>query len=101
MIAGGVTTRWPRARAPTRPDSRGMHAGAEIASMTRHQAEPIEDVALAGGALYLIVMRALIAGFRDMGAIEADARIVEINGPIGGMRQELRCWLLEHEGAEP
>ena len=101
MIAGGVTTRWPRPTAANRPDTCGMHAGAEIASMTRHQAEPFQDVALAGGSLYLAVMRALIAGFRDMGAIDADARIVEINGPIGRMRQELRDWLLEREGTAP
>jgi hypothetical protein len=101
MIAGGVTTRWPRPSAANRPDTRGMHAGAEIVSMTRHQTEPFQDVALAGGSLDLAVMRPLIAGFRDMGAIDADARIVEINGPIGRMRQELRGWLLEREETPP
>jgi hypothetical protein len=39
-------------------------------------------------------MRAMLAGFIDMGCVSADARIVEINGPIGRMRRELRLWLL-------
>lgn len=34
MIAGGVTTRWPRPPSPHRPDTYGIHAGAEIASLT-------------------------------------------------------------------
>jgi hypothetical protein len=54
----------------------------------------MDDVALAGGHLYLTVMRAMLDGFIDMGCISADARIVEINGPIGRMRRELRLWLL-------
>ncbi len=68
----------------------------KAADMTaRHQAEPIEDVALVGGQLDLKVMRSLLQGFRAMGAIEPDARIAEINGPIGRMRQDLRRWLLD------
>ena len=39
-------------------------------------------------------MRAMLEGFIDMGCVSADARIVEINGPIGRMRRELRLWLL-------
>jgi len=38
--------------------------------------------------------RAMLAGFIDMGCVSADARIVEINGPIGRLRRELRLWLL-------
>jgi hypothetical protein len=51
-------------------------------------------MAAVGGHLYLTVMRARLAGFIDMGCVSADARIVEINGPIGRMRRELRLWLL-------
>jgi len=98
MIAGGVTTRWPRPPGPRRPDTYGMHPGAEIASITRYASEPMEDVALAGGHLYLDVMHAFLEGFRAMGAIEPEARIVEINGPIGLMRRRLRAWLLEERG---
>ena len=98
MIAGGVTTRWPRPRSPRRPDNCGMHPGAEIAQLTRYAKEPMEDVALVGGHLYLDVMRALLVGFREMHAIEPDARVVEINGPIGLMRRNLRAWLLGERG---
>jgi hypothetical protein len=94
MIAGGMTTRWPRPPSPRAPDNYGMHPGFEIASLTRYGAEPMDDVALAGGHLYLTVMRAMLEGFINMGCVSADARIVEINGPIGRMRRELRLWLL-------
>jgi hypothetical protein len=104
MIAGGMTTRWPRPPSPRAPDNYGMHPGFEIASLTRYGAEPMDDVALAGGYLYLTVMRAMLEGFIDMGCVSADARIVEINGPIGRMRCELRLWLLGRtpdRGARP
>ena len=71
-----------------------MHPGAEIAQITDYAREPMEDVVFIGGHLYLEVMRALLEGFRAMGAIEPEARIVEINGPIGLMRENLRAWLL-------
>jgi hypothetical protein len=94
MIAGGATTRWPRPPSPRLPDNYGMHPGAEIASLTRYGAEPIHDIALVGGHLYLDVMRAMLAGFREMGCILDRARVTEINGPIGFMRRDLRRWLL-------
>lgn len=94
MIAGGMTTRWPRPPSPRKPDNYGMHPGAEIASLTRYGSEPIDDVALVGGHLYLTVMRAMLEGFVDMGCVDADAHVVEINGPIGRMRHQLRQWLL-------
>lgn len=59
----------------------------------RHGAEPSIHVALVGGHLYLAVMRALLAGFVGMGCVLPDARIAEINGPIGVMRRRLRAWL--------
>ncbi len=93
MIAGGVTTRWPRPPSPRRPDTYGMHAGAEIAGLTRYGDEPVEDVALVGGQLYLTVMHALVRGFVEMGCVRRDARVSVLNGPIGLMRRDLRRWL--------
>ena len=51
MVAGGMTTRWPRPPSPRKPDSYGMHPGHEIASLTRYGAEPIDDIALVSGHL--------------------------------------------------
>lgn len=93
MMAGGMGTRWPRPPSPRRPDNWGMHPGAEIASLSRHGVEPFDDVALVGGGLYLQVMRSFLAGFRQMRCVAADARVSEINAPIGMMRQQLRAWL--------
>lgn len=93
MIAGGMTTRWPRPPSPRKPDNYGMHPGAEIASLSRYGREPFDDVALVGGRLYLEVMRAMLAGFREMGAVTPDAVVTEINGPIGAMRRHLHAWL--------
>jgi hypothetical protein len=94
MIAGGMTTRWPRPRRRNGPDNAGMHPGHEIASMSRYGREPFGDVALAGGGLYLTVMSAMLAGFQRMGCVAEDASVTTINGPIGRMRQDLRRWLL-------
>ncbi|CAX17083.1 hypothetical protein PUR23_28115 [Methylorubrum populi] len=99
MIAGGVTTRWPRPPSPRRPDTHGIHAGAEIAGPTRYGAEPFAEIALVGGRLYLAVMQAFVRGFVDMGCVRGDARIHVINGPIGRMRQDLRSWLCAADGA--
>jgi hypothetical protein len=93
MIAGGVTTRWPRPPSPRRPDTYGIHPGAEIAGLTRHGADPVEEIALVGGRLYVEVMHALVRGFVEMGCVRRDARVSVINGPIGRMRQDLRTWL--------
>lgn len=93
MIAGGMTTRWPRPPSPRKPDTYGMHPGAEIASLSRYGAEPFDEVALVGGELYLRVMRAMLGGFRDMRCVTPDATLTEINGPIGIMRRRLRAWL--------
>jgi hypothetical protein len=94
MIAAGIGTRWPRPPSPNRPDVYGVHPGAEIASLTRYGEEPIHDIALVGGRLYLTVMRALLEGFIGMGCVNSDARITEINSSIGLMRRQLRLWLL-------
>jgi hypothetical protein len=87
MIAGGMTTRWPRPPSPRKPDNYGMHPGAEIASLSRHGREPFDDIALVGGALYIEVMRAMLVGFREMGAVTPDAAVTEINRAIGVMRR--------------
>ena len=93
MIASGVTTRWPRPPSPRRPDTYGIHAGAEIAGLTRYGAKPFQEIALVGGRLYVDVMHALVRGFVGMGCVRREARVSVINGPIGRMRQDLRAWL--------
>lgn len=93
MIAGGMTTRWPRPPSPQRPDNYGMHPGCEIASLRHSASGPFTDVTLVGGALYLEVMRAFLAGFVELGHVEAEAAVTEINSAIGIMRRDLRRWL--------
>ncbi|ACK86284.1 conserved hypothetical protein (plasmid) [Methylorubrum extorquens CM4] len=98
MIAGGVTARWPRPPSPRRPDTCEILAGAEIAGLARHGAEPFADVALVGRRLYVAVMHALVRGFVEMGCVRRDARVRVITGSIGRMRQDLRAWLCEASG---
>lgn len=93
MIAGGMTTRWPRPSSPRQPDTAGMHPGAEIASMSRYGRNPFCDVALVGGHLYLDVMRAFLKEFIRMKCVVETPRVVEINAPIGMMRRQMRQWL--------
>jgi len=93
MIAGGMTTRWPRPPSPRKPDNYGSHPGCEIASLAYHGTRPFTHVALVGGGLYLKVMRAFLDGFREMRCVTPDAEITEINAGIGVMRQRLRLWL--------
>jgi hypothetical protein len=93
MIAGGIGKRWPEYG---KGGMGGMHAAAEAHSMTLTptlDAEPFDDVALCGGALYLTVMRAFLGEFRRAGYVMESARTATINGPIGKMRAELRKWL--------
>lgn len=93
MKAGGLGTRWPRPKARRRVMPDGEHPGMHIASLTDYGRRPFPDVALVGGHLYLDVMRDFVGLFRDSGHVTADATITEINGPIGRMRHDLRCWL--------
>lgn len=93
MIAGGMTTRWPRPPSPNKPDNYGSHPGCEIATLAYHGTRPFTEIALVGGGLYLKVMRAFVEGFREMRCIAPDAEVTEINAGIGVMRQRLRVWL--------
>ena len=95
MIAGGMTTRWPRPPSPRKPDNYGSHPGCEIASLAYHGSRPFTNIALVGGGLYLKVMRAFLEGFREMRCVTPDASITEINAGIGVMRARLRAWLEE------
>ncbi|UBS33921.1 hypothetical protein LBX01_04685 [Altererythrobacter sp. N1] len=95
MIAGGMNRRWPRPPSARKPDTYGDSPGCQIASLSNHGTRPFTDVALAGGHLYIGVMRAFLDGFRDLRCVAPDARITEINGPIGIMRQQVRGWLEE------
>jgi hypothetical protein len=76
----------------------GSHPGTEIAGLTDYGEHPFDDVALVGGQLYLTVMRSMVSGFQDMQEVTKDARITEINGPIGLMRSKLREWLCQPPG---
>lgn len=101
FIAGGLDTRWPRPPSWRHPDNYGMHAGCEIAGLTRYRAQPFADVAIVGGGLYLEVMRAFVEQFRAAGHLTPAARVTEINAPIGYMRQQLRAWMRQGcEGQE-
>lgn len=93
MKAGGLGTRWPQPKTQRRVMPDGEHPGMHIASLTDYGRHPFSDVALVGGHLYLDVMRHFVGLFRDSGHVASDATITEINGPIGRMRHDLRCWL--------
>lgn len=95
MIAGGMTTRWPRPPSARKPDNHGDDPACQIASLSHHGARPFTDVALAGGQLYLKVMRSFLDGFRELRCVAPDARVTEINAGIGVMRQQVRGWLEE------
>ena len=98
MIAGGLATRWPRPPSPRRPDNYGNSAACEMASLTEHGDRPFTDVAIAGGHIYLKVMKSFLEAFRDRGYIAPDAHVTEINAPIGIMRQQLGVWLARDAG---
>lgn len=93
MIAGGLATRWPRPPSPRKPDNYGNSAACEMASLAEHGDRPFTDVAIAGGHIYLSVMRSFFAAFRDRGYVAPHASLTEINAPIGIMRQQLGSWL--------
>lgn len=99
MKAGGLDTRWPRPKTQHRVLPSGDHPGMHIGSMTRYGSEPFADVAIVGGHLYLDVMRHFVDLFRANGYLRADCTVTEINGPIGGMRRDLRLWL-DRQGEE-
>lgn len=98
MIEGGVTTRWPRPPGKRDADNHGETPEAEIWSLAQHAVRPertvFNDVCLAGGEIYINVMRSMMEGFKEKGHVAPDARTTVINGPIGRMRRELRLWLL-------
>jgi hypothetical protein len=98
MIDSGMTTRWPRPPGKRDADNYGETPQAEIWSLAQHAVRPergvFDEVCLAGGGLYIKVMRSMIESFKEMGRVAPDARVTVINGPIGRMRQELRLWLL-------
>ena len=76
----------------------GEHPGMHIYSLCDGCRSPFTEVALVGGNLYLDVMRHFVGLFREGRYVTADARVVEINGPIGLMRRELREWLDQQDG---
>lgn len=98
MKAGGLGTRWPRPKTQRRVMPEGEHPGMHIAALSAWGRNPFLDVALVGGHLYLDVMRHFVGLFREGGHVAGNARIAEINGPIGQMRHDLRLWLDEQSG---
>ena len=97
MIRGGLGMRWPK----TKPGTMGgMHAAATVTSLTDWGRNPLTEVCMVGGHLYLDVMRSFVNAFMKTGDVRPDARLVEINGAIGYMRRDLRQWLLEDQLAE-
>lgn len=98
MKVGGLGTRWPRPKTQRRVMPSGDHPGMHINSLSEGCQKSFVDVALVGGHLYLDVMRHFTALFRAAGHVTANARITEINGPIGLMRRELRLWLDQKDG---
>lgn len=109
MIEGGLSMLWPhkpqRGRTIRMPIGtsaiqemgflNGPHELAEQVGAPPKPAFVFNDAALVGGGLYLEVMRSLVAGFVAYGNLASDARVVEINGPIGIMRSQLGAWLRE------
>ena len=98
MKRGDLGTRWPRPTSHARVMPSGEHPGMHIASLTEHRKFAFCDVALAGGHLYLDVMRHLVDLFCKGGYVAGDARITEINESIGFMRRALRRWLVDQNG---
>lgn len=99
MKAGNLGTRWPRPKTHRRVMPAGEHPGMHIYSLCGCSRKRVfHDVALAGGHLYLEVMRHLVWLFREGGYVAGEARITEINGPIGMMRRDLRLWLEGNDG---
>lgn len=99
MTAGDLGTRWPRPKTQRRVMPSGEHPGMHICDLCGGvEKRAFLDVALVGGHIYLDVMRHLVELFRKGGYVAADARITEINGPIGLMRRDLRLWLQSYDG---
>ena len=92
MIRASTYTRWPRQTNWKLPQS-GDHAEEHMHSMTHDRRYPFTEVALAGGGLYLEVMRSFVADFQVKRYVTQNARLVEINDSIGIMRRKLRDWL--------
>lgn len=94
MKAGDLGTRWPKQTTQWHGMPSGEHPGMHIYSLCGcSERRAFRDIALVGGRLYLDVMWHLVGLFRLRDYVASDARIVEINGPIGVMRRDLRSWL--------
>ena len=99
MKAGDLGTRWPRPKTRRRVMPSGEHPGMHIHHLCGGAEHRIfRDFSRVGAHLYLDVMRHLLSLFRIRGYVADDARITEINGPIGLMRRDLRRWLVESDG---
>lgn len=104
LIAGGVRKHWPVQKKNLHLKLIGQNAWAAMSFLTVNGLHPFDEVCMVGGHLYLDVMRAFVADFQkshentfetETPWVTPDARLLEINGPIGIMRQRLRQWLNE------
>lgn len=102
MIAGGIGKHWPEQKTGWRNTGGGQSAWPAISFLTVDGLHPFDEVCLVGGHLYLDVMRSFVGEFRkphwdgfEMNTpwVTPKARVTEINGSIGIMRQKLRAWL--------
>src|SRR3546814_8997325 len=94
MIAGGLTTRWPRPPSSRKPDTYGDDAACQITSLSNHGTRPFTEVALVGGHLYLDVMRSFVAGFREMRCVTLDSRSEEHTSELQSLMRHPVCRLL-------
>jgi hypothetical protein len=70
----------------------------EVRDLQGNRRGPFNDICLVGGWLYVFTMREkLVRWQRNVmfagHSIATDARVTEINGPIGSMRRQLRQWV--------
>lgn len=102
LIDGGIRKDWPEQKSGWRNTGGGQSAFPAICYLTVSGLHPFDEVCLVGGHLYLEVMRSFVAEFRkpqwdgfETGTpwVLPKARVTEINGSIGIMRQQLRAWL--------
>lgn len=102
LIKGGIRKRWPEQVKNRHLNLSGQSAWPSIAFLAADGLHRFDEVCMVGGHLYLDVMRAYVAEFQkphwngfevETPWVTPDAHIVEINGPIGIMRQRMRAWL--------
>jgi len=93
MIDRGIYAAWPERSAVNVSGGWSANGGINLLCGVVEHPTPFRDIAFCGGRFYLDVMRSFVNAFRETGHVATDAKITEINGAIGQMRQQLRTWL--------